>query len=313
MLTHQKFKSTKNKKKILCSNLSHNNSQSIKSSLFKNFNIKKINLPKTRNISLINENISFSMQLNKKLNSIYITKLSNKHSRNKSLITKVKNGLRNQKIIDYSTHFITELNDNTNNKNSADTTTTANTSKRNFQNSKCPNIHFINNNLPKINCKLKKEKFSKIRNKICNNFNLLRGTSLHFHNKSSLEEYNIITEESIFNSKNSSSCQNKSTSKKSLKNINVENTIDSFDKIDISYTYSDDTDTKRFQNSKKKLNEYFENNLFDKQISLTRNYNNQKNNFNLTYNINKNNLNLDNNNEDFLTFCEEMNKKIFGK
>ena len=136
MLTHQKLKSKKNKRKILCSNLSHNNSQSIKSSLFKNFNIKKINLPKTRNISLINENISFSMQLNKKLNSIYITKLSNKHSRNKSLITKVKNGLRNQKIIDYSTHFITELNDNTNNKNSAYTKTTEINSKRNFQNSK---------------------------------------------------------------------------------------------------------------------------------------------------------------------------------
>ncbi len=70
---------------------------------------------------------------------------------------------------------------------------------------------------------------------------------------------------------------------------------------------------KDFKILKKKLNENFEKNLFDKQISLTRNYNNQKNNFNLTYNINKNNFNIDNNNEDFLTFCEEMNKKIFGK
>ena len=211
MLSSLRLKLKPNTKKLLYPNFTNNTSQNLTSSFFKNFKMKTIKNSKKRNISLIKENTSFSINLQKKLNSIFITKLSNqnKHSRNKTLISKRK--LRNQKIIDYTHHYMTELNDN---KNSAETTTTATTSKRNFK-----NINLNNSNLTKLNCKLSKESFRKIKNKIYNKFNSLKGNSLHFQNKNNLEDdICIITEESIFNNKNSSNYQNKSTSKKSFKN-----------------------------------------------------------------------------------------------
>ena len=309
MLSSLRLKLKPKSKKLLFPNFTNNTSQNLTSSFFKNFKMKTINNSKKRNISLIKENTSFSINLQKKLNSIFITKLSNqnKHSRNKTLISKRK--LRNQKIIDYTHHYMTELNDN---KNSAETTTTATTSKRNFK-----NININNSNLSKLNCKLTKESFRKIKNKIYNKFNSLKGNSLHFQNKNNTEDDGYtITEESIFNSKNSSNYQNKSTSKKSFKNNSYNS---SFDNEDISFTYSDDTDTRRFQNSKSQLNDNFYNlrNKFNNDnVYFGRNYlskNNIKNNY-LTCNINKNDLNYENNyQQDFLTFCEEMHKKLFGK
>ncbi len=309
MLSSQKLKLKPNTKKLFYPNFSINTSQNLTSSFFKNFKMKIIKNSKKRNISLIKENTSFSINLQKKLNSIFITKLSNqnKHSRNKTLISKRK--LRNQKIIDCTHHYMTELNDN---KNSAETTTTATTSKRNFK-----NININNSNLTKLNCKLTKESFRKIKNKIYNKFNSLKGNSLHFQNKNNTEDDGyIITEESIFNSKNSSNYQNKSTSKKSFKNNSYNS---SFDNQNISFTYSDDTDTRRFQNSKKQLNDIcynLTNNVNYDNVYFGRNYlckNNIKNNY-LTCNINKNDLNYEKNNQqDFLTFCEEMHRKLFGK
>ena len=172
MLSSLRLKLKPKSKKLLFPNFTNNTSQNLTSSFFKNFKMKTINNSKKRNISLIKENTSFSINLQKKLNSIFITKLSNqnKHSRNKTLISKRK--LRNQKIIDCTHHYITELNDN---KNSAETTTTATTSKRNFK-----NININNSNLTKLNCKLTKESFRKIKNKIYNKFNSLKGHSLQF-------------------------------------------------------------------------------------------------------------------------------------
>ena len=307
MLSNQKLKLKTNTKRLFYPNFSVKTSNNLTSSFLKNIKMKQIKNSKKRNISLIKENISFSINLQKKLNSIFITKIlnQNKHSRNKTLISKRK--LRNQKIIDCTHHYITELNDN---KNSAETTTTATTSKRNFKN-------INNSNLSKLNCKLTKESFRKIKNKIYNKFNSLKGHSLHFQNKNNIEDDGyIITEESIFNSKNSSNYQNKSNSKKSCKNNSYNS---SFDNEEISFTYSDDTDTKRFQNSKRKLNENFDNlnnNVNNNNVYFGRNYlskNNIKNNY-LTCNINKNDLNYENNyQQDFLTFYEEMHRKLFGK
>ncbi len=301
MLTNQGLKLKTNKKKLFFPNFSLNTSQNIALSFFKKFNLNKIKNSKKRNISLIKENKSLTIKLQKKLNIHFITKLSNhnKLSRNKS---KIK--LRNQKIIDYSSHYSTEFNDNTNNKISAETTTTAITSKRNF-------ISLPKTNLTKLNNKLTKESFRKIKYKIYDKFNSLKGTSLHFHNKTNLDEGYVITEESIFNSKISSSYQNKSTSQKSLKSI-----ISSFENVDISLNYSDDTDTKRFHDSKKKLNDFLDNCNRNNYNGYSRNYlnkNNTNNNNSLTYNINKIKSNKDNDNNDFLTFCEEMNRKLFGK
>ena len=293
MLTNQGLKLKANKKKLFFPNFSLNTSQNIPLSFFKKFNLNKIKNSKNRNISLIKENKSLTIKLQKKLNIHFITKLSNhnKLSRNKS---KIK--LRNQKIIDYSSHYSTELNDNTNNKISAETTTTAITSKT---------------NLTKLNNKLTKESFRKIKYKIYDKFNSLKGTSLHFHNKTNVDEGYVITEESIFNSKNSSSYQNKSISQKSLNSI-----ISSFENVDISLNYSDDTDTKRFHDSKKKLNDFLDNCNRNNYNGYSRNYlnkNNTNNNNSLTYNVNKIKSNKDNDNNDFLTFCEEMNRKLFGK
>ena len=74
----------------------------------------------------------------------------------------------------------------------------------------------------------------------------------------------------------------------------------------------------KFQNSKRKLNENFNNlnnNVNNNNVYFGRNYlskNNIKNNY-LTCNINKNDLNYEKNHQqDFLTFYEEMYRKLFG-
>ena len=104
--------------------------------------------------------------------------------------------------------------------------------------------------------------------------------------------------------------------KKSFKNNSYNS---SFNNEDISFTYSNDTDTRRFQNSKRELNDNFynlRNKVNNVNVYFGRNYlskNNIKNNY-LTCNTNKNDLNYENNyQQDFLTFCEENQRKLFGK
>ena len=271
-------------------------------SLSRNYKLQKPKIYKTRNTSLTNHhNLSFSSQ-ERNIFSTSKYSITNKHSLNNSLLKRIKKNIRNKKIIDYSPHYNTEftnLKNYKNYKNSPETISTAITSKR------------INNksNLKTIKLKVPFN-FNKIKNKIFMKFNSLRGNSLHFQNKITLEEEGyIITEESIFNNSN---CQN-NKSKKNLKNISQNSNI-SFDNLDVSYTYSDDTETKRYK--KNLLNEYNNNELAKGNNHINNIFycgdydkNNKINNIKSC----KTSSNKKDKKEDFKEFCEEIQKKLFGE
>ena len=153
MICKEKLKLKTKEKKLKNSDFIINTSQNL---FLKSLeNMKKVKNLKRRNKTLLKENIS--KELLNKLNRTLMTKISNKHSRNKTLLNQIKIGLRNQKLID-SNFYYTDFNDN---KNSTETTTTAITSKRNFQNSNSPNSKFS-----KKKIKLSQESFNKIKDKI---------------------------------------------------------------------------------------------------------------------------------------------------
>ena len=196
--------------------------------------------------------------------------------------------MRNKKIIDYFTNYKTEFEI----KSQSESITTATNTKRN-KNLTQNNLTITNNK------KISKLSFNIIKNKIYNKLNSLRGKTLHLKKK---EDENIISEESVFNSKNSSiTIQNKSNNskinnsilylKESNKNI-----------LDTSLTYSDDTDTKRYKISKNKI---MDNNIINNK---NYDYNNELYNFNNNYikelNIKKN--------DDFKNFYDLIQQKLFG-
>ena len=161
------------------------------SSLSRNYKMQKQKIYKTRNVSLTNHNLSYLSQEQKKLYSTSKYSITNKHSLNNSILKRIKNNIRNKKIIDYSPHYYTELNNNKNYKNSPETISTENTSKRTNPKSNLTTIHLKG-----------PFNFNKIKNKIFKKFNTLKD-SLHLQKKITLEEEgNIITEESVFNNSN---------------------------------------------------------------------------------------------------------------
>ena len=281
------------------------------SSLSRNYKMQQQKIYKTRNVSLTNHNLSFFSQEQKKLYSTSKYSITNKHSLNNSLIKRIKNNIRDKKIIDYSPHYYTELINNKNYKNSPETISTENTSKRTNPKSNLTKIHLKG-----------PFNFNKIKNKIFKKFNTLKD-SLHLQKKITLEEEGyIITEESVFNNSNQNN-----KSKKNLKNVSQS----SLDNLDLSFTYSDDTETKRYQQTKRKM---LNNENKDNLVLLTNNQNLvNNNNTNITnviycggsknqYINNKYNYtnfkteksrNKNDKKENFKDFCEDIQRKLFGK
>jgi hypothetical protein len=281
------------------------------SSLSRNYKMQKQKIFKTRNVSLTNHNLSYLSQEQKKLYSTSKYSITNKHSLNNSLIKRIKNNIRDKKIIDYSPHYYTELINNKNYKNSPETISTENTSKRTNPKSNLTKIHLKG-----------PFNFNKIKNKIFKKFNTLKD-SLHLQKKITLEEEGyIITEESVFNNSNQNN-----KSKKNLKNVSQS----SLDNLDLSFTYSDDTETKRYQQTKRKM---LNNENKDNLVLLTNNQNLvNNNNTNITnviycggsknqYINNKYNYtnfkteksrNKNDKKENFKDFCEDIQRKLFGK
>ena len=281
------------------------------SSLSRNYKMQKQKIFKTRNVSLTNHNLSYLSQEQTKLYSTSKYSITNKHSSNNSILKRIKNNIRNKKIIDYSPHYYTELNNNKNYKNSPETISTENTSKRTNPKSNLTKIHLKG-----------PFNFNKIKNKIFKKFNTLKD-SLHLQKKITLEEEGyIITEESVFNNSNQNN-----KSKKNLKNVSQS----SLDNLDLSFTYSDDTETKRYQQTKRKM---LNNENKDNLVLLTNNQNLvNNNNTNITnviycggsknqYINNKYNYtnfkteksrNKNDKKENFKDFCEDIQRKLFGK
>ena len=228
------------------------------SSLSRNYKMQKQKIYKTRNVSLTNHNLSFFSQEQKKLYTTSKYSITNKHSLNNSILKRIKNNIRDKKIIDYSPHYYTELINNKNYKNSPETISTENTSKRTNPKSNLTKIHLKG-----------PFNFNKIKNKIFKKFNTLKD-SLHLQKKITLEEEGyIITEESVFNNSNQNN-----KSKKNLKNVSQS----SLDNLDLSFTYSDDTETKRYQQTKRKM---LNNENKDNLVLLTNNKDLVNNNNNL--------------------------------
>ena len=161
--------------------------------LSRNYKLEKPVIYKKRNLSLTKNNLSIYSSKEKKISFNSKLFLTNQHSFNHSLLK--KRNLRNKKIRYYSPNqnSINNTNQKTKKyKNSPETNSTANSSKRTNPKS----------NLTSINLKISIN-FNKIRNKIINQFNSLRTTTLHFQKKKTLEEEGyIITEESVFNNSN---------------------------------------------------------------------------------------------------------------
>ena len=291
----------KNNQKFLL-NFSKNSSIKLETSLDNYLNIpisnKIFKLNKFKNNSSSNsKNLSFNCYNKQNKSSSLCSKISNKKNYLKTinkLNNKNKNNLRNKKIIDYFTHYKTEFDI----KSQSESITTATNTKRN-KNLTQNNLTITNNK------KISKLSFNLIKNKIYNKLNSLKGKTLHLKKK---EDENIISEESVFNSKNSSiTIQNKSNNskinnsilylKESNKNI-----------LDTSLTYSDDTDTKRYKISKNKI---MDNNIINNKNNY---YNNE------FYNVNNNNNNNNNHikelnikkNDDFKNFYELIQQKLFG-
>ena len=310
MINKQNYKIktvTRNQLHNLFLGSSFNNS----SSLSRNYKMQQQKIYKTRNVSLTNHNLSFFSQEQKKLYSTSKYSITNKHSLNNSLIKRIKNNIRDKKIIDYSPHYYTELINNKNYKNSPETISTENTSKRTNPKSNLTTIHLKG-----------PFNFNKIKNKIFKKFNTLKD-SLHLQKKITLEEEGyIITEESVFNNSNQNN-----KSKKNLKNVSQ----NSLDNLDLSFTYSDDTETKRYQQTKRKM---LNNENKDNLVLLTNNQNLvNNNNTNITnviycggsknqYINNKYNYtnfkteksrNKNDKKENFKDFCEDIQRKLFGK
>ncbi len=281
------------------------------SSLSRNYKMQKQKIFKTRNVSLTNHNLSYLSQEQKKLYSTSKYSITNKHSLNNSILKRIKNNIRNKKIIDYSPHYYTELNNNKNYKNSPETISTENTSKRTNPKSNLTTIHLKG-----------PFNFNKIKNKIFKKFNTLKD-SLHLQKKITLEEEGyIITEESVFNNSNQNN-----KSKKNLKNVSQS----SLDNLDLSFTYSDDTETKRYQQTKRKI---LNNENKDNLVLLTNNkdlVNNTNNNitnvlycgggenhstnnkYNYTNFKTEKSRNKNDKKENFKDFCEDIQRKLFGK
>ena len=310
MINKQNYKIktvTRNQLHNLFLGSSFNNS----SSLSRNYKMQKQKIFKTRNVSLTNHNLSYLSQEQKKLYSTSKYSITNKHSLNNSLIKRIKNNIRDKKIIDYSPHYYTELNNNKNYKNSPETISTENTSKRTNPKSNLTKIHLKG-----------PFNFNKIKNKIFKKFNTLKD-SLHLQKKITLEEEGyIITEESVFNNSNQNN-----KSKKNLKNVSQS----SLDNLDLSFTYSDDTETKRYQQTKRKI---LNNENKDNLVLLTNNkdlVNNTNNNitnvlycgggenhstnnkYNYTNFKTEKSRNKNDKKENFKDFCEDIQRKLFGK
>jgi hypothetical protein len=310
MLNKQNYKIRTGTKKNL-HNLFLGSSFNNSSSLSRNYKMQKQKIYKTRNVSLTNHNLSYLSQEQTKLYSTSKYSITNKHSLNNSILKRIKNNIRNKKIIDYSPHYYTELNNNKNYKNSPETISTENTSKRTNPKSNLTKIHLKG-----------PFNFNKIKNKIFKKFNTLKD-SLHLQKKITLEEEGyIITEESVFNNSNQNN-----KSKKNLKNVSQS----SLDNLDLSFTYSDDTETKRYQQTKRKM---LNNENKDNLVLLTNNQNLvNNNNTNITnviycggsknqYINNKYNYtnfkteksrNKNDKKENFKDFCEDIQRKLFGK
>ena len=273
--------------------------------LSRNYKLEKPVIYKKRNLSLTKNNLSIYSSKEKKISFNSKLFLTNQHSFNHSLLK--KRNLRNKKIRYYSPNqnSINNTNQKTKKyKNSPETNSTANSSKRTNPKS----------NLTSINLKISIN-FNKIRNKIINQFNSLRTTTLHFQKKKTLEEEGyIITEESNLNNENNKS-------KKHLKNISQ----NSFDDLDLSFTYSDDTESKRYQLSKRRMfgDKNDNEKLYEQNIDVNNNIyygvsmNYQMKNSNDNYFTNYNNINRKSRNvkekDDFTTFCEEIQRKLFGE
>ena len=311
MINKQNYKIktvTRNQLHNLFLGSSFNNS----SSLSRNYKMQQQKIYKTRNVSLTNHNLSFFSQEQKKLYSTSKYSITNKHSLNNSILKRIKNNIRNKKIIDYYPHYYTELNNNKNSKNSPETISTENTSKRTNPKNNLTTIHLKGS-----------FNFNKIKNKIFKKFNTLKD-SLHLQKKITLEEEGyIITEESIFNNSNQNNI-----SKKNLKNVSQS----SLDNLDLSFTYSDDTETKRYQQTKRKI---LNNENKDNFVLVTNNKDLLKNNDNSNitnviycggsknqYINNKYNYtnfkteksrNKNDKKETFKDFCEDIQRKLFGK
>ena len=273
--------------------------------LSRNYRLEKPVIYKKRNLSLTKNNLSIYSSKEKKISFNSKLFLTNQHSFNHSLLK--KRNLKKKKIRYYSPNqnSINNTNQKTKKyKNSPETNSTANSSKRTNPKS----------NLTSINLKISIN-FNKIRNKIINQFNSLRTTTLHFQKKKTLEEEGyIITEESNLNNENNKS-------KKNLKNISQ----NSFDDLDLSFTYSDDTESKRYQLSKRRIFSEKNDNekLYEQNIDVnnniyygvSRNYHIKNSNDN--YFTNYNNINRKSRNvkekDDFTTFCEDIQRKLFGE
>ena len=275
-----------NKNKFLL-NISINNSIKLDKTLDSYLNIRKnkknFNLNNNKNNSIQKEkNLSFN---NKNKFSSICTKISNKKCCLKSLNNfKIKNNLRNKKLIDYSTQFKSEYEI----KSQSESVTTTTNTKR-------------NKNLTQTNLSISNKKFCKmslnlIKNKIYNKLNSLRGKSLHLKNK---EEENIISEESVFNSKNSSNTLHNKSNNSKLNNSILYIKASNKNILETSLTYSDDTDTKRYEITKNKI-------MNNNEINKQSNYNdyNDKNNHIKKLNLYKN--------EDFKNFYELIQQKLFG-
>ena len=157
-------------------------------------------------------------------------------------------------------------------------------------------FHLINNkNLSISECVL--DKFLNNKNKTQKN-NINHNLSRSINIKKNENSLTLISEDSVFNNskqRSTSGNHNDSSSNKiSLKySSNNSNTI-SFDKKSkdsIDYTYTDDEVQSTYRKQKNKL-------------QINNNNNNNNNNKNMTNNKI--------NNEDFLSFCNEMNQKLFG-
>ena len=284
----------KNNQKFLL-NFSKNSSIKLETSLDNYLNIpisnKIFKLNKFKNNSSSkSKNLSFNCYNKQNKSSSLCSKISNKKNYLKTinkLNNKNKNNLRNKKIIDYFTHYKTEFDI----KSQSESITTATNTKR--------NKNLTQNNLTITNKKISKLSFNIIKNKIFNKLNSLRGKTLHLKKK---EDENIISEESVFNSKNSSiTIQNKSNNSK-INNSIIYLKESNKNILDTSLTYSDDTDTKRYKISKNKI---MDNNIINnKNIDYNNELYNNNNNYIKDLNIKKN--------EDFKNFYDLIQQKLFG-
>lgn len=297
----KKFYNHLKNKSLNCNNyfINHQNLSSLKTNLFKNYNTstklkpqslhRKNTLSKTKNINSKSINLSVYGTRIKKANlhfsrSNSISNLEQTTTLTSSTTTTSKriNQKKEGKMIQNTKNYNVKVKKENKEAGSNIHNQFLHTEETNYN---------YQQNITEVNVNYRNQNY-----KSENHINIIKSNN-------TLNEYDLLSEDSVFNpSKHTSNNVTNNNSKdKNIKTISGNN--DSGQQT-ISYTYSDEEGSSLSRNKEKSKKNIF--NYFIESNRPQRNLNKTHNNY-----LYQNNILI--HNEDFLTFCEEMNQKLFAK